>query len=1460
MGILFRFTGVAEGQNGVTWDISIGRARAVDNQTIQAVTVTWTNHDKMPQTLIGTVKVVDYYMRTLGEVKFPAQIAAGQTQKTILDIPTDQAGSYVKVKLEGKTQSSKEAYSIDDEQIVFTEVLTGPRLRMSLNGTWEMNKGDGKWISCELPYRWDTWKGYHRRQFRKRFILPAQMKGRQIDLHFGGVRFHVKVILNGNVLAEQHTDQMPISVHLTPTARPGEENELILEITDWISCAAPEKQAELRKVWSSAWMQGREIPGMPFIRLATCGLGGAGVSDPIYIIATNKQSVENVFVTPLVRSSKLDIRAELQNKAETPRTLTMRWSVLDGEKTILNVKPVSVTLSPGETKVRETIPFDPEGVRFWWPWNPKLYRLRVDVLDQNTLVDRCDVRFGIREFRADGPVFRINGVPLRPGACAGIPTDFPGLVNYDKKSSLRTWNTCKKYLRSFRDINVNLLRYHTEPYPILMFDQADEIGLMIISEAWMATLPGKMKLDDSRTWKAMREFYPKWVRREFNHPSLVIRSMENELGYHLPAKDQPRSPWGYSNDIVEKIVKNMRLMGKLVKQNDSSRPIMYDGSGPVFYNVADIYNVHYPGIVGGEYLWPITARRMSIPSPSYREKTWLWDRKKPLFVGEYDCYFVSPKHITPLLGDDAYVPAYLNSAHNAYWSFSVPGHRMDGVTAGVPWTPLTFNGNLKVLNPDANWKLKLYKNLFEPIASFIHQYRMCYFGGTKITRTVTTLNDTLTPQKITVQWSLKDKDDKEYLRGQKTMTLGPAESKRTQIPLSLPKVSTPTEFLFSVETQIAGNVKHTDTRTFILYPKTRKIPTLQARYGVVGVPVEPFLSRGMNVKAFDPTGLDLKSIDVLIVAGAGKELHAHAKQIDAFLRRGGRVIALADKKAPAYLPVKIDPVPGGAPLTFADDTNPGKTFTVPAPGSSVTILHPRIPGHPVLQGLGQRQLRYWRESHIAADYTLKKPMEYSAWSLLDCGRGFVHTALLEIPHDRGAIVTTTLPVLDLIENQPAASILLDNLLSYADRYQPSQVPQAVGVLESTKRHIESTLRTLGGKSYSLRGRLAELKSLSPYAALIVQADVASLEELTANRDKIRQFVRNGGVVWLQSPTPETEKNISELIGRPITIQPHTLTKPIQVQNRGLLSGVTNDDLFWPEGSFLPTASKRTAKYTVQAKGEGITALTHPPAVVSVAEGKGYWLLDEIAWPGEFSQRQRALQYVRAILPNLGLQVRKSRKMESRSFDETLGYESVDITTWCNEGFVGGIWNGPKMGLLGLPTGRQILGGNLYQIVNPQTNGGKGCVGFRSEKQNKGGVATVTIPVERKAASLHLLLTSLWTNTLSAETRLLDIVVEYDDGTKKNTGIRYGRDVLDWCTNPPGAARTHPRVVWVGRKWPQPGLFDFTWINPEPGKTIRSITLRAVNNTGFAALLAVTTQRKLSATQTKTSNWIPGLEK
>jgi hypothetical protein len=1464
LAVLALLLGAAGGlAQKLEWSVESAGARVADGRTLQTIRVTAANPAAAPVRLAVRVQVVDYFQTVLAEQMLDATLAAAATRVVTLPVVSDHAGPYVKVVLSGTAGApDRPAAAVDDERLVFTDVLTGLRPHISLNGAWTMTDGvPGKpppsaaaWTACELPYRWLTWNGAHTRWFRREFTVPETMRDKTLELRLNGVRFRAEVWCNGRQVKTADTDQMPFAVDLTATARVGQRNELLIGVTDWLSCVAPELAPVLKDVWSSAWMQGREIPGMPFIRPCTMGIGAAGISDPLYLVATPRTiALERCLITPSVRQSALMVKVAVNHHGTVACDRRVRVRVFGRETT------VPVTLKPGLNEVALTLPVDLKTLTLWWPWKPHLYRLDTELLQEGKVVDHLDSRFGFREFWADGPVFRINGVAIRPNAAAGIPFDFPGLANYDEGSRIRNWYQEKKFLRSFATLNINLVRYHSEPYPILMFDLADELGLMVVSEAFMSTLPGKLKMDDARLWANLREFYPRWVEREFNHPSLVIRSIENELGYHLPAVDQPRSPWGYGDPVIQSIIKEMRALGRLVKRLDPSRPIMYEGSGSLFYEVADIDNLHYPGVPGGESLYPVTSRWNSMPIESYTLKQWQWDRQKPLYVGEYDSCFGEPKHFAPFLGNEAYMAGYLHAAHGATWSFSIPGQRIDGMTAGVPWTILTFNDVGNELNANTNWKLKLFKELTTPIASFLHQYRECYFGGRTITRTVTTLNDTLAPCPVSVRWRLERQNGTVFRQGVFDFKLAPAGSRRSQWELVLPAVTQPTPCRLIVETHAAGALSHTDQRPLVIYPDTLPTVNTSTRVGVLGMPAAELASMQVKAVELSPTHLDLSAVDVVVVAGGTAGLKAYAGAIDRFLRTGGRLVLLERTTAPDFLPFALPLAPGQKPMVYADDTRPGVTRSIPAPGSSMTIVHPLIPGHPLLKGLGPEQLRYWGEDHLTAAHTYQRPEEVFARPILGCGIGLQQTPLMEIPWGRGLVVAVQLPVVAAAPEQPAARLLLANLLAYVDQWRAASPRPGIGVLGGNGL-APTFLNELRVKPVRLTGRLAETSDLSSYSVILVAPDDGVLRELAGNRSKLVRYVQDGGCVWFHLPTPAQMARINGLLPVPVTMEPLALKAPVKVAGTDLLAGVSRDELFWPEGNFLPTASPRVAAYAFSAPARPeVVPLTDPVVALAIHDGKGEWLLDTVAWDGEYAERTRAQRYVRAILLNCGVQLEPcSTTAAPPKLDASLGYRPLELSRFCNEGFLGGVWNGPNMGLKKLPVGDVVLKGVPFAIVDPGANAGKSCLGFRAVAQNPNGIRTVTVPFGGQAAAFHLLVTSLWSSSLPALTKVLVVEIDYADGTRRTAEVCYGRDVLDWCPPDLAVTRTHPAVAWIGPEWPTPGLYDFVWYNPEPAKPIRALTLSAANDTGFAVVVAVTAQQHLSAAQRQNASWIPGL--
>jgi len=467
---LLMFPGLAAAAD-VEWTVTRDTAAVKDGRTVMPVRVEFRNNAKSNRTVAVTVKLTDYYQQALGDKTAAYYIGPSGTQAMEFPIVTEQAGPYIKVSIEGTESAGPFPAPIHDEQIVFTDVLTGPRAQLSLNGEWEVCAGDsmkivppvsGTWEKCQLPFRYWTWGQAHTKWFRKTFVLPPEFKGKKIELRLGCVRFRADIVMNGQSLGGFDTDQMPLRVDLTKAAKPGEKNELLLAVTDWLSCVAPELKAGLV---SSTLGMGQGFPGKPFIRPCSGSDSPAGISDPITIIGVPGISLENVYITPSVRKAQLGVKTVVYNGTNATQQVDLQTRVMDKTQVIMTGKAQTLTLKPGRNEIEEVIPVDSKKLALWAPGKPNLYRLRSTIEQTKQPIDQLDTRFGYREFWCEGEVFKINGIAIKPAVAAAWQYSFPCIEN---ASVVAGWYAGKKFLKSIMDLPVTMFRYHTVPFPILM--------------------------------------------------------------------------------------------------------------------------------------------------------------------------------------------------------------------------------------------------------------------------------------------------------------------------------------------------------------------------------------------------------------------------------------------------------------------------------------------------------------------------------------------------------------------------------------------------------------------------------------------------------------------------------------------------------------------------------------------------------------------------------------------------------------------------------------------------------------------------------------------------------------------------------------------------------------------------------------------------------------------------------
>ncbi|MBB5747650.1 glycoside hydrolase family 2 TIM barrel-domain containing protein [Brevundimonas variabilis] len=234
------------------------------------------------------------------------------------------------------------------------------------------------------------------------------------------------------------------------------------------------------------------------------------------------------------------VSVEVQNAATRSRPAMVETTILDptGREIASTRSPVT-TIGDGRTEVLTT-EMDVANPARWDIDSPTLYRAAVRVLDEDgDVLDDQVVPFGIREARFDPATgFWLNGRNLK---MKGVALHHDGGA-VGAAVPLDVW---RQRLTALKAQGVNAIRTaHNVPAPEFL-DLTDELGLLVMNELFdqwnVAKTPNDYHL-----------FFSDWhkrdaadmVRRDRNHPSIVIWSAGNEIhdtAYPVQAKAALRS-------------------------------------------------------------------------------------------------------------------------------------------------------------------------------------------------------------------------------------------------------------------------------------------------------------------------------------------------------------------------------------------------------------------------------------------------------------------------------------------------------------------------------------------------------------------------------------------------------------------------------------------------------------------------------------------------------------------------------------------------------------------------------------------------------------------------------------------------------------------------------------------------------------------------------------------------------
>ena len=336
------------------------------------------------------------------------------------------------------------------------------------------------------------WHGFDDKEYqfislyRRHFTMPAGLTGRRVFIDFGGVMTAATVTINGHNLGEYRGGYTPFSFELTPHLNWRGDNVLAVEVDS---------------------TERNDIP--PFggeIDYLTFG----GIYRDVALRVVPSAFIENVFARPrdvLSDNRSVNVRCYLDGKGAPSAQRKLTAELRDGPRVI-----ATHSLNVSSEASHHDIPLNNLGaIGLWDLGNPKLYQVRVSLLEGERLTDEYETRIGFREARFTPDGFSLNGTHLKLRGLNRHQTfPFVGQAMPARVQRRDAW-----ILR--KDFKCNTVRTSHYPQSPHFLDACDELGLLVFEE-----IPGWQHIGHQQ-WKDLSvQYVETMIRRDWNHPSIVL--------------------------------------------------------------------------------------------------------------------------------------------------------------------------------------------------------------------------------------------------------------------------------------------------------------------------------------------------------------------------------------------------------------------------------------------------------------------------------------------------------------------------------------------------------------------------------------------------------------------------------------------------------------------------------------------------------------------------------------------------------------------------------------------------------------------------------------------------------------------------------------------------------------------------------------------------------------------------
>jgi beta-galactosidase len=509
-----------------------------------------------------------------------------------------------------------------------TAFSSGPRTTENFGKGWKFKLGevnnaqdphlyDSPWRTLDLPHDWSIEGKFSKDNpaspgggalpggigwYRKTFSLPASAKDKFVFIDFDGVYRNCEVWINGQYLGIRPYGYSSFRYELTPFLKHGKEKNVLAVKVD--NSQQP----------NSRWYS------------------GSGIYRNVWLVTTDKIHVTHwgtYVTTPEVteQSAKVTVVTKLRNTTSENQPVTLKTALMDNKgKNVTLVQTKNVASKNAFYEISQNLVVVKP--KLWSIETPHLYKIVTSIESNGKELDRYETPFGIRSFAFDAAKgFLLNGKRVK----------INGVCNHHDLGCLGAAinrRALERQLEILKGMGVNGIRTsHNPPAPELL-DLCDQMGFIVMDEAFDMWKKGKTQFDYSLNWDDWHQRdIQDMVLRDRNHPSVFIWSIGNEVTEQYDHKDS-------AGGLIS------RELCSLIRALDRTRPITSNCNDPspdntilkngsldmIGYsyhleNYADVLK-NFPGkpFVGSETVSALATRgSYDMPSDSIRRWPARWD-------------------------------------------------------------------------------------------------------------------------------------------------------------------------------------------------------------------------------------------------------------------------------------------------------------------------------------------------------------------------------------------------------------------------------------------------------------------------------------------------------------------------------------------------------------------------------------------------------------------------------------------------------------------------------------------------------------------------------------------------------------------------------------------------------------------------------------------------------------------